>query len=335
MKLRPLGRTGTRVPVICLGTMTFGGQIEEEPSFAIMDKAFEAGVDFWDTADGYPLGGTQETRGRTEEIMGRWMKERGVRDRIFLATKCAVPMGATVNDGGLSRYNIQRSVEGSLRRLQTDVIDLYQGHFFDPHTPIDETLRALDDLVKAGKVRYIGASNYPAWRLADALATSERLNLARFECLQPRYNLLYRDIETEILPLCRDKKIGVIAYNPIAGGLLSGKYKPGESPHEGTRFTQGAAGPVYQARYWDDLQLAAVEDLAKAVEARGHALASVGVAWVLAQPGITSAIVGASKPEQLDATLKGAELELDDELKALCDEVWWKLPRKAVADGYR
>ena len=335
MELRQLGRTGIRVPVICLGTMTFGGQIEETSSFAIMDKAFAAGATFWDTADGYPLGGTQHTRGRTEEIMGRWLRDRGVRDQVFLATKCAVPMGATVNDAGLSRYNIQRSVEGSLKRLKTDVIDLYQGHFFDPHTPIDETLRALDDLVKAGKVRYIGASNYPAWRFADALATSERLNLARFECLQPRYNLLYRDIETEVMPLCRDKRIGIIAYNPIAGGLLSGKYRAGEVPQEGTRFTQGAAGPIYQARYWDDLQLAAVEDLSKAVSACGYALASVAVAWVLDQPGITSAIVGASRPEQLDATLQGADLKLDDELKALCDAVWWNLPRKPVVDGYR
>ncbi len=335
MELRPLGKTGTRVPVICLGTMTFGGQCDEETSFAILDKAYESGVDFFDTADAYPLGGTAETIGRTEEIIGRWMADRGLRDRIFLATKCRAPVGPTVNDAGLSRYNIQRAVEASLQRLQTDVIDLYQTHFFDPHTPIEETLRALDDLVHAGKVRYVGCSNYPAWRMAEALGTSERLGIAKYQTIQPRYNLLYRDIETELLPLCRASGTGVIVYNPIAGGMLSGKYKKGESPQEGTRFTLGRAGPVYQERYWNDLQIGLVAELSKEAEKRGHKVASVAVAWVLRQKGITSAIVGASRPEQLEATLAGATLELDDELVGLCDEVWWKLPRVPAADGYR
>lgn len=335
MQLRPLGRTGIRVPPLCLGTMTFGLQCDEPTSFAILDRASEGGIDFIDTADVYPLGGDFTTAGRTEEIIGRWMRERGNRDRIVLATKCAGRMGPGPNEGGLSRYHIQRAVEASLRRLQTDVIDLYQVHAFDPHTPVDETLRALDDLVRSGKVRYVGCSNYPAWRLAEALATSERLGIARYETLQPRYNVLYRDIETELLPMCRSQGMGVIVYNPLAGGFLSGKYAKGEAPREGTRFTLGTAAHTYQTRYWDDAQFEAVGSLSAAVQAREQSLATVAVAWAIAQPGITSAIVGASKPEQLADTLPAAELELDDELQEACEAAWWSLPRRAVVEGYR
>jgi aryl-alcohol dehydrogenase-like predicted oxidoreductase len=315
--------------------MTFGHQCDEATSFAILDRAFEGGIDFLDTADVYPLGGGSERAGRTEEIVGRWMQARGLRDRIFLATKCRGRMGSGANDAGLSRFHIQRAVEASLQRLRTDVIDLYQTHFFDPHTPIDETLRALDDLVRQGKVRYVGCSNIPAWQLGDALAISQRLGVARYECVQPRYNLLYREIETELLPLVRAKQLGVVVYNPIAGGLLSGKYGAGDRPRAGTRFTLGAAGEMYRQRYWDDVQLGLVESLGKQAEARGVELASVAVAWTLAQPGITSAIVGASRPEQLDATLAGAGLELDEELTRSCDEAWWQLPRRPVREGYR
>jgi len=335
MQLRPLGRTGIRVPPLCLGTMTFGLQCDEATSFAILDRASEGGIDFIDTADVYPLGGDLTTVGRTEEIIGRWMRERGNRDRIVLATKCAGRMGAGPNDGGLSRYHIQRAVEASLRRLQTDVIDLYQVHAFDPHTPVDETLRALDDLVRSGKVRYAGCSNYPAWRLAEALATSERLGIARYETLQPRYNLLYRDIETELLPMCRAHGMGVIVYNPLAGGFLSGKYRKGEAPREGTRFTLGTAAHTYQTRYWDDARFDAVAKLGEAAQARERSLATVAVAWAIGQPGITSAIVGASRPEQLDDTLAAPDLELDDELLDACEAAWWSLPRRPVAEGYR
>jgi len=332
---RPLGRTGIRVPSLCLGTMTFGVQADEPTSFAILDRAFEAGLDFFDTADVYPLGGGLPTVGRTEEIIGNWLAARGTRSRVFLATKCRGQMGSGTNDVGLSRLHIQRAVEASLRRLRTDVIDLYQTHFFDPFTPIDETLRALDDLVRAGKVRYVGCSNYPLYRLAEAERVARELRVSRYETLQPRYNLLYREIETEILPFARQERIGVIVYNPIAGGLLSGKYRAGEAPRAGTRFTLGGAGEMYQRRYWDSVQLGAVEELAKETESRGLSLASVAVAWVLAQPGITSAIIGASRPDQLDATLAGAELKLDPEVTKLCDAVWWNLPRRPVNEGYR
>lgn len=335
MQRRQLGRTGIRVPPLCLGTMTFGLQCDEATSFAILDRAFEGGIDFIDTADVYPLGGDHTTAGRTEEIIGRWMKARGNRDRIVLATKCAGAMGPGPNDAGLSRYHIQHAVEASLRRLQTDVIDLYQVHAFDPTTPVDETLRALDDLVRSGKVRYVGCSNYPAWRLGEALATSERLGIARYETLQPRYNLLYREIETELLPMTRAHGMGVIVYNPLAGGFLSGKYRKGDEPREGTRFTLGTAGRRYQHRYWDEAQLDAVTTLADAVQNREQNMAAVAVAWVLAQPGITSAIIGASKPEQLADTVPAADLQLDDETRAACDAAWWSLPRRQVLEGYR
>jgi aryl-alcohol dehydrogenase (NADP+) len=335
VKLRPFGRTGIRVPPLCLGTLTFGLQCDEPTSRAILDRALAAGVDFLDTADVYPLGGGLETIGRTEEVVGRWIHERGVRDRILLASKCRGRTGAGPNDGGLSRHHVLRAVEASLRRLGTDRIDLYQTHFFDPHTPIDETLRALDDLVRAGKVRYVGCSNYPAWRLAEALRASERLGLARYETVQPRYNLLYREIETELMPLARAERLGVLVYNPIAGGMLSGKYRKGEAPPEGTRMTLPEAGARYRKRYFDEVQLDVVDGLRKEAEARGLALASVAVAWVLSQPGITSAIVGASRPEQLDATLAGAGLELDAELAAACEAAWWRLPRRPVEEGYR
>jgi 1-deoxyxylulose-5-phosphate synthase len=335
MELRPLGATGTRVPSLCLGTMTFGLQCDEEQSVAILDRAWEGGLWFHDTADVYPLGGDLTTAGRTEEILGRWMQAKGNRDQVFLATKCRGAMGSGPNDAGLSRHHIERAVDASLRRLKTDVIDLYQVHFFDPHTPIDETLSALDNLQRKGKVRYIGCSNYPAWRLMQALSASDRRDLARFQCVQPRYNLLYRDIESELLPLCRDENVGVIVYNPIAGGLLSGKYKPQDEPQDGTRFTMGYAGDMYQQRYWHDEQLSIVEEISKAASERGVDPVSVAVAWVIRQTGVTSAIIGASRPDQLDATLAGAEFVIDDELMALCDAAWWRLPRRPVVDGYR
>ena len=335
MQARQLGRTGLRVPPLCLGTMTFGLQCDEATSFAILDRAFEGEIDFLDTANVYPLGGGLDSVGRTEEIVGKWMADRGTRSRVVLATKCAGNMGPGTNDNGISRYHILKSVDESLRRLKTDVIDLYQVHSFDPRTPIDETMRALDDLVRWGKVRYVGCSNYPAWRLAEALATSERLGISRYECLQPRYNLLYREIETEVLPLCRSQGVGVIVYNPMAGGFLSGKYRKGDDPLEGSRFTLGNAARVYQNRYWQDALFDAVEALRPLAEARGSTLASVAVAWAITQPGVTSAIVGASRPEQLDASLAAVDLELDDGLRAACDEAWYSLPRRPIVEGYR
>ncbi|MBW2281444.1 MAG: aldo/keto reductase [Deltaproteobacteria bacterium] len=335
METRNLGRTGLRVPALCMGTMTFGLQTEAAESCAILDRAMDGGVNFLDTADVYPLGGTLETVGRTEEIIGEWMRERGNRGDVLLATKCRGAMGPGPNDQGLSRQHIVDAVDASLRRLGTDYIDLYQTHYFDPRTPIEETLRALDDLIRSGRVRYVGCSNYPGWRLAEGLAVSERFGIARYESVQPRYNLLYREIETELLPLCRSQGLGVLVYNPLAGGFLSGKYQKGEEARENTRFKLGTAGRMYRWRYWQEAQFEVVAELAKLAESRGVSLVSLAVGWVLAQAGVSSAIIGASRAEQLDDSLAALDVEFDDELREACDAAWWKLPRRPVVEGYR
>jgi len=327
MKIKRLGRTGLKVTEVCLGTMTFGNQADEATAFAIMDVADRAGVTFFDTADVYPLGGDLEMNGRTEEIVGKWLRERRARDRIVLATKCRNAMGTGPNDEGLSRKHILAACEASLRRLGTDYIDLYQLHTPDTETPIDETLRALDDLVRAGKVRYIGCSNYPAWRLAEALWTSDKLGLARFDSAQPRYNLLFRMIEDEILPLCQAHGVGIMAYNPLAGGMLTGRYQKGQEVREGTRFGLKNSGELYRRRYWNEAVMDAAQRLSDFTRARGKSLTHVALAWVLAQPGITSAILGASRPEQLEDSLHGVDVTLDAEELAACDDVWFDLPR--------
>jgi aryl-alcohol dehydrogenase-like predicted oxidoreductase len=327
MKIKRVGRTGLKVTEICLGTMTFGNQCDEPTSFAIMDRAWDAGINFFDTADVYPLGATPEMRGSTEEIVGNWIKERGRRGEIVLATKCRGEMGDKPNQGGLSRRWIMQAVEDSLRRLKTDYIDLYQMHSPDLETPIEETLRALDDLVHQGKVRYVGCSNYQAWQLATALWTSDKYNLVRFESDQPRYNILYREIENEILPLCRAHDLGVITYNPLAGGFLTGRYKPGQEVEQGTRFGLHQAGKLYQNRYWQTVQFEAVEELKKFFTPRDRSLTHVALAWVLAQSGVTSAILGASSPEQLTDSLQGVDQTLDKEEMDFCNSIWFRLPR--------
>ena len=334
MNITQMGRTGLKVSEICLGTMTFGNQADERTSFAIMDEADAAGVTFFDTADVYPLGGGLTSVGRTEEIVGQWLTDRGARERIVLATKCRGPMGSGPNDEGLSRKHIIAACEASLRRLGTDYIDLYQTHSPDPSTPIEETMRALDSLVQSGKVRYAGCSNYPAWQLADALWTSDKHGLARFECDQPRYNILFRMIEDEILPLCQAHDVGVIAYNPLAGGMLTGRYRD-KREQEGTRFGLQGAGDLYRKRYWNEEVFDVVDRLARFVEERGLSLTQGALAWVLARPGVTAAILGASKPEQLKDSLGGVGLTLDDEVRAACDDAWYSLPRERDAQVAR
>ncbi len=319
MKYTRLGRTGLQVSRLCLGTMTFGLQCEERTSVAIMDKAFGAGVTFFDTADVYPLGGTGDTVGRTEEIVGRWL--HGRRDRIILATKCFGRSGPNRWDQGNSRKHILDAVGASLRRLNTDYIDLYQLHGPDPETPIDETVRALEDVVRSGKVRYVGCSNFLAYQVARAIGRSEALGVVRFDSVQPRYNLLFREIERELLPLCREEGIGVIPYNPIAGGLLSGKHNRDSGPEEGSRFTLGTAAERYQDRYWHEAMFETVEQLRPIANDAGMALPQMAVAWVLANTAVTAPIIGASRPEQLDDTLKAAEAPMNAELKKTLDSL--------------
>jgi aryl-alcohol dehydrogenase-like predicted oxidoreductase len=314
-----LGRSGLQVSRLCLGTMTFGLQSDEATGYAIMDKAAEGGVDFFDTSDAYPLGGDLDTRGRTEEIIGRWMQ--GKRDRFILATKCFAPTGPAPFDAGNSRKHIMSAVEASLHRLQTDYIDLYQLHGYDVNTPIDETLGALDDLVHSGKVRYIGCSNFLTYQLVRAIGRSETLRLVRFDSVQPRYNLLFRQIEREMLPFCAEDGVGVISYNPLAGGLLSGKYHTSEPPTDGGRFALGWAGKMYQERYWNERAFATVDSLRQLADQAGVSLVTLSVAWVLANKAITAPIIGASRPEQLDASLAAAEYKLDPDLKQQLDEL--------------
>jgi len=314
-----LGRTGLQVSRLCLGTMTFGLQSDESTAVAILDRAAEGGIDFLDTSDAYPLGGDLSTRGITEEIIGRWLQ--GKRDRFIVATKCFAPTGPAPFDGGNSRKHILAAVDASLRRLQTDYIDLYQLHGYDQATPIDETLGTLDDLVHAGKVRYIGCSNFVTYQLVRAIGRSETLRLARFDSVQPRYNLLFRQIEREMLPFCHEEGVGVIPYNPIAGGLLSGKHSRTAPPPEGTRFTLGSAAHMYQTRYWHDREFDTVDALRKLAGQAGVSLVTLAVAWVLANQAITAPIIGASRPEQLDASLAAVGFALDDDLKAQLDDL--------------
>jgi aryl-alcohol dehydrogenase-like predicted oxidoreductase len=319
VQYRKFGSTGLSVSRLCLGTMTFGLQTEEDVSRSIMDKAADAGVNFIDTADVYPLGGTETVVGRTEEIVGRWLK--GKREHYILATKAVGKMGPSPWDQGASRKHLLDAIDASLKRLNTDYVDLYQLHSDDRETPLDETLEALDTIVRHGKARYIGVSNFLAYRLALALGRSDTLRLARFVSVQPRYNLLFRQIERELLPLAAEQNLAVILYNPLAGGLLTGKHRHDAAPSEG-RFTAtvGKAGEMYSQRYWHEREFQTIEKLKGIAGETGESLAKTSLAWVLANPAVTSAIIGASRPEQLTDTLAAIDLALDPALKAKLNE---------------
>ena len=328
MKIKNLGRTGLKVSEVCLGTMTFGYQCDESTSFAILNKAWEAGVNFIDTADVYPLPVDFRTVGSTETIIGNWFKENpGRRHGTILASKCNGKMSDAPNDQGLSRRHIMDAIDASLKRLQTDFIDLYQVHFYDPSTPLDETLKALDDIVRAGKALYIGCSNYQAYQLAKALWKSDNLGLERYNCIQPRYNLLFREFEKELFPLCREEGVGVIVYNPLAGGFLTGKHKRDREPEEMGRFKLGDAGKLYQARYWQEAHFDAVEKMKEYFEKKNKSLTHDSLAWVLNNPVVTSAIVGASKPDQLNDSLKAVEVRLDADETEFLNSLWYDLPK--------
>jgi aryl-alcohol dehydrogenase-like predicted oxidoreductase len=319
MQTTRLGATGLTVSRLCLGTMTFGLQTEAAVAHSILDKAAGAGVNFIDTADVYPLGGGLRTVGTTEEIVGQWLEGR--RDQFIVATKAVGKMGSAPWQQGASRKHLLDAINDSLRRLNTDYVDLYQLHSDDVDTPLDETLEALDIIVKHGKARYIGVSNFLAYRLALALGRSDTKWLTRFVSVQPRYSLLFREIERELLPLCAEEKLGVLSYNPLAGGLLTGKHRFDTGPTEGSRFTLGTAAERYQERYWHQKQFETVARLSDAVAGAGVSLTTASIAWVLANPTISSAIIGASRPEQLDATLAAADMTLDPALKAQLDDL--------------
>jgi aryl-alcohol dehydrogenase-like predicted oxidoreductase len=325
MKYNQLGRTGMFVSEICLGTMTFGGnpdagfwkaigQLGQDEVDAIIGRALGAGVNFIDTADVYSMGGS-------ERLVGQALKNLGVKRKdVIVATKTFGEMGTGPNDRGASRGHIFDSVHASLERLQMDHIDLYQIHGNDTVTPIDETLRALDDLTSQGLVRYVGVSNWAAWKIAKALGVSEAKGFARFETLQAYYSIAGRDLERELVPMLNEEKLGLMVWSPLAGGLLSGKYGPGANGPEGSRRASFDFPPVEKDRAW-----ACIEAMREIGDAHGVSVARVALAWLLAKPHVMSIIIGAKTVEQLDDNLAAAELKLSSEDIAKLDEVS-KLP---------
>jgi aryl-alcohol dehydrogenase-like predicted oxidoreductase len=319
MQYCKLGRTGLTVSRLCLGTMTFGLQTEEAGAHAILDKAAEGGINFIDTANVYPLGGGPSLAGTTEDIIGRWLK--GKRDDFIVATKAVGKMGAHPWQQGSSRKSLLDAIDASLRRLGTDYVDLYQLHSDDQETPLDEMLLAMETIVQSGKARYIGVSNYLAYRLARALGRADVLRVARFVSVQPRYNLLFRQIERELLPLSAEEGLAVIPYNPIAGGMLTGKHQRSDKPTEGRFSSQMRdAGARYQERYWHDREFSTVEKLKAIAAESGTSLTKLAVAWVAANPVITAPIIGASRAEQLTETMAAIDFKLDADLKAKLDD---------------
>lgn len=300
MEYRQLGRSGMRVSVVGLGANQFGGKVDAKGTERIIHRALDLGINFIDTADIY-------TGGRSEETIGAALKGR--RAEAVLATKMAGRTGDGPNDSGASRWRIMRQVEISLKRLQTDYIDLYQIHWFDPLTPIEETMRALDDLVRSGKVRYIGASNFAAWQMCRANDLAERYGWTPFVTIQPHYHMFEREVERELLPYCRAFGVGVIPYFPLAGGFLTGKYQKGEAPPKDSR---GASSPYVQG-YFTERNFAILEELKAFAAEHGRSVAELAIAWLLAEPLVTSVICGATSPEQVEHNAKAATWALTDE----------------------
>jgi aryl-alcohol dehydrogenase-like predicted oxidoreductase len=302
MQYCTLGRTGVQVSRLCLGTMSFGGDADEEVSATMYRRAREAGINFVDTADVYG-------RGRAEEILGRLIA--GERDELVIASKVHFPMGSGVNERGLSRRHVQLAVEGSLRRLGTDRLDLYFVHGFDELTAMEETLRALDDLVHAGKILYPAVSNWAAWQIAKALGISAAAGLARFACVQPMYSLIKRQAEVEILPMAAAEGLAVISYSPLASGMLTGKYGGGGRPEIGRLLVN----QVHIRRYADPAYLGIADRFVAHARDRGVNPASLALAWVAAHPAITAPIIGARNVQQMEASLGALEIAMTPE--------WW------------
>jgi aryl-alcohol dehydrogenase-like predicted oxidoreductase len=346
MEYRKMGRTGLKVSAFCLGTMTLGRQVEEKESIRIIERAMDLGVNFIDTADMY-------VNGVTEQIVGKAIK--GKRDSVVLASKAGHvrklakkygeqkisgpidlarpepftpwPAGEETgpNDMGLSRKHIMQAAEGSLKRLGTDYLDIYYAHMPDYDTPLEETVRAMDDLVRQGKVRYLGCSNFRAFQLSKALWISDKHDLARWDVVQPPFNLLTRDAEYELLPLCREEGVGVCPFSPMAAGLLSGKYEQEKGPIEGARYSLGRLGYLYNQQYWSDMNFAAIERLKKIASGVGKSLSQFALAWVLSNPAITAIACGATSIAQLEENIGATDIRLPQEVLDACNEVWHML----------
>ena len=316
-----LGRTGLRVSRLCLGTMTFGSPawrpwiLPEDASRPFIRRALDAGVNFFDTADMY-------SRGVSEEVVGRALADFTTRDQVVIATKAFFPMGDGPNDRGLSRKHLFDAVDASLRRLGTDYVDLYQIHRFDPHTPIDETLEALNDVVRAGKARYVGASSMYAWQFARMLQVSERRGWARFVSMQNHYNLVYREEEREMLPLCRAEGVGVLPWSPLARGFLAGNRgrAAGAGGEQGGETLRARTDEYARSLYYADSDFRVVDRVVEVARERGVTPARVALAWILGQPGVTAPIIGATRIEQLDDAVAALDVPLDDEERRRLEE---------------
>ena len=309
MEYRTLGGTGTVVSTLCLGTMTFGNESSEEVSHAQLDRFVEAGGNFIDTANVY-------SRGASEEVIGRWLAARsGVRDRLVIATKGRFPMGDDPNSAGLTRVNLARALDASLRRLGVETIDLYQAHAWDPLTPIEETLAFFDDAVRAGKIRYAGVSNFLGWQLQKAALLTQFRGLAPIVTLQPQYNLLVREIEFELVDVCRNENIGILPWSPLGGGWLTGKYRRDSTPAGATRLGEdpGRGMEAYGPRNSDTRTWQILEAVRRVAEERGASMSQVSLAWLADRPAVTSVIFGARTFEQLADNLGAAGLHLSEE----------------------
>ncbi|MFB5067439.1 MAG: aldo/keto reductase [Candidatus Wallacebacter cryptica] len=303
MEYRILGTTGVKVSALCFGTMSFGGDADKETSRAMFERCREAGINFFDTADIY-------SQGIAEDWLGEFMQE--CRDEIVLATKVHGKTGPDINDGGLSRRHIIRAVEASLRRLKTDRIDIYYIHNLDPDTPMEETLRAFDDLQRQGKILYPAVSNWAAWQIAKALGVADLNGWDRFACIQPMYNLAKRQAEVEILPLAASENLGVVTYSPLGGGLLTGKYGLKKRPESGRLLEN----QMYMKRYGDEVYYEVAERFSEYAREQGVHPVSLAVAWVMSHPNVTAPIIGARNLEQLEPALAASELKMTPEWRA-------------------
>lgn len=329
MKTRRLGKSPIYVSDICMGTMTFGSQADEAEAFRILDRSFEAGINFFDTAENYPVPPDPEWAGRTEEIVGKWLKTKN-RDAIIVATKVSGPSHGWIQSSqragmtALDRHNITRAIDASLKRLQTDYVDLYQTHWPDHGTAYEETMETLDELVRAGKVRVLGCSNESSWGLMKSLQASERLGVARYHTIQNNFSLNNRRFEDELAQVCRQEGVSLIPYSPIGGGVLSGKYQGGATP-DGARFsgylTKGGRHTAMAKRYVNEKSLASTERFIAIAAEAGIAVVTLATAWSKQHDFVASTIVGVTSEAQLEPILAASELVLPDDVMKACNAV--------------
>lgn len=328
MDYRILGKSGLLVSQLSMGTMPFGNQTDRPTAFRIMDKVLDAGINLFDCADIYPLGGGLELAGTSEKILGEWVSTHN-RDCIVITSKCFAAMGKGPNQKGLGRLHVMNAIDGSLRRLKTDYIDLYIAHAFDDTVPLEETLRAFEDIVRAGKVRYIGVSNWSSWQIVKALGFQQREGYLPIIADQLRYNLLFRRPEDDIFPMCLSEQVGIMAYNPLAGGLLSGKYKIDTQPSERSRFDKSVGGDLYHKRYWNEAIFKITTCYLAWCGEQELNPVTTAISWILSKKPINTVLIGASKSEQLDDLLSAVQMPLKEEQLQWLDRLWFSLPRNS------